>query len=75
MLLAAYYLPKECPLVDHLIESYFKHYDSLVKEVKLKVPQSSFVKPDDKLMRVKPEFRPIIDPKIKQIQHKSPQKH
>jgi len=25
---AAYYLPKECPLVEHLIESYFKHYPS-----------------------------------------------
>jgi hypothetical protein len=23
---ASYYLPKQCPLVDHLIESYFKHY-------------------------------------------------
>ena len=26
MLYAAYYLPQECPLVDHLVDSYFKHY-------------------------------------------------
>lgn len=23
---ASYYLPKDCPLVDHLIDTYFKHY-------------------------------------------------
>lgn len=23
---AAYYLPKECPLVAHLVDTYFKHY-------------------------------------------------
>lgn len=40
-----------------------------------KVPPSSFVykatikkASDDKLMRVRPEFRPIIDPKIKQVE-------
>jgi hypothetical protein len=79
---AANYLPQVCPLVDHLIDSYFKHYPKYMEDPektdrvpfnssKGLHPPNSFVKSllgitnDDKLMRVKPEFKPILDPKTR----------
>ena len=75
---ASYYLPKDCPLVDHLIESYYKHYvdtvDTIVhptmivrlsgieKTTRQEFKPSSIKRKDDKLMRVRPEFKPIIEP-------------
>lgn len=85
---AAYYLPKECPLVEHLIESYFKHYEGsdhhhvhaltaepqltemtldteMGEEVATARKEAPKKKADDKLMRVKPEFKPLIEPKMR----------